>query len=603
MKNLIAILLLLITTTAYSKPPRWENIGPDGGYVRKLIPDRRNPGIWFCVTQFQIYRSKDGGISWTPVLTQSKDLDLAVQPSTSTVYAWNKVNLWKSTDTGRTFQSFCAHNCPVTIYPHPMDANFLLGTVYERQSQLAVSSNGGATWSTVSGPKSLQEHGRSLSLYGAFYLPFQPETIYVSASYRREGSDESHSVLLVTRDRFRSWSIVNHGHSFSFHSDPLYPDRAFAFDAEGIYRIDSSGWTKISDFEVQGYGSLIDVPHSPDELYYQEFDRIFRSTDGGVHWNPALKDLRVPRKRDLAVLDSPDRTLLLATDYGIYRRINGSWQLSSDGLHEFLDIAGIWNSGNRLLVIADSAFYQRVSNQNWQVRFFDRDPWIFPDPLRSDHWFLSARELRETTDGGKTWTDTGRRDDEVYFDPGLANHLFFHLEDSWQESFDGGRTTTTLPFSMRNVIQFFVEGTARNVFYFFTTFGVYRTDDGGNTLRKADAGLKIRNLKNAVPLGPPGHFLVLCANEILKTENSGDRWSHYAGLPPDFQSMELAVVDAQGRHLLALSKRRLLESTDGGKNWTDITPPLEGAQLRRILDSRQSPLTVASTRGLFRRMP
>jgi photosystem II stability/assembly factor-like uncharacterized protein len=70
----------------------WTSIGPDGGSIQALAVDPQNPGTVYATASDGIFKTTNGGASWTPV---SSDLlarfyvtALAIEPqSTGTVYA------------------------------------------------------------------------------------------------------------------------------------------------------------------------------------------------------------------------------------------------------------------------------------------------------------------------------------------------------------------------------------------------------------------------------------------------------------------------------------------------------------------------------------
>jgi hypothetical protein len=83
----------------------WELTGMTGP-VRRLAFDPAQPAVALAAASDGLWRSTDGGLSWTQATTVTQIFDLAFAADGSAAYATFLSRLWRSTDTGLTWQPF-----------------------------------------------------------------------------------------------------------------------------------------------------------------------------------------------------------------------------------------------------------------------------------------------------------------------------------------------------------------------------------------------------------------------------------------------------------------------------------------------------------------
>src|SRR5262249_2976941 len=133
----------------------YTRLGPDGGSVNVLAVDPVTPTTVYAGTTSGLFRSADGGASWTtvnPGLTYFTQSSLAVDPVTpTTLYAANHGGVFRSADGGANWTRVGAGE------PHLNDATLLAvnpmihTTVYAGTSRSGLyrSTDAGGNWTRI----------------------------------------------------------------------------------------------------------------------------------------------------------------------------------------------------------------------------------------------------------------------------------------------------------------------------------------------------------------------------------------------------------------------------------------------------------------------
>ena len=105
-----------------------------------------------------------------------------------------------------------------------------------------------------------------------------------------------------------------------------------------------------------------------------------------------------------------------------------------------------------------------------------------------------------------------------------------------------------------------------------------------------------------VQLSDPGEFLISSASGLSKTEDGGSTWQLVSTETHDSRPI---LADQEGRHLYAIGMR-LWESTDGGRNWTDISREIDTKltgprPVSAMTDPRKRPWFVSTRLGLYKK--
>jgi photosystem II stability/assembly factor-like uncharacterized protein len=286
---LLAGALCASGASADAQAPSWrfERAPIFGGDIRSLAIDPRDADIVLAGTSAgQVYRSRDGGRSWSDAGAQVPLPGWVVGVLHFDVNRPGRVwaGMWGLWGGGG----------------------------------VAWSDDLGATWATTSG--AVGEH----QIYALTTVPGSPGWLYAGT---REG-------VLASRDGGATWALATAAHPeivnvSSLSVDALQPRSVIAGTWRRAYKTDDDGATwrgifagMVEDTEVF---SLNPVQWNPGELWASTCGWVYQTRDGGEHWarfQKGLDERRTPAFRVLA-----DGGLLAGTVSGAYVSRDGgaSW--------------------------------------------------------------------------------------------------------------------------------------------------------------------------------------------------------------------------------------------------------------------------------------
>jgi len=250
-----------------------------------------------------LYRSDDGGEKWQLInpnraLIQRAWYYMHVFPdpkNADTLYILN-VQFFKSTDGGRSFNK---------IKP-PHGDNHALWIDPANTRRMISGDDGGATVTLDGGKTWTQQNNQPTA---QFYHVITDNAV----PYRVYGAQQDNSTVAIASrsdsgaiDR-PDWYPVGGGEAGYIAPYPTEPNVVYAADYEGnLTRFDKrtgqvqniSPWPEITDGEgaaklehrFQWTAPVVISPHDPNVLYHGG-ERLFRTSDGGMHWEAISPDL------------------------------------------------------------------------------------------------------------------------------------------------------------------------------------------------------------------------------------------------------------------------------------------------------------------------
>jgi photosystem II stability/assembly factor-like uncharacterized protein len=180
--------------------------------------------------------------------------------------------------------------------------------------------------------------------------------------------------------------------------------------------------------------------------------------------------------------------------------------------------------------------------------------------------------LFRTVDGGQSWTELA----------GLRGH---GSGPSWQPGAGG--------MCLHTIIQH--PSDPQRIFVAISAAGAFRTDDGGQTWRPVNRGLKSEGIPDeTAEVGHCVHRLAMHPSrpevlfmqkhwDVMRTDNAGESWQEVSGnLPTDFgfaidvhahepETVYVVPIKSDSEHYPLDGKLRVYRSRTGGNEWEALT--------------------------------
>ncbi|MBN1449195.1 MAG: hypothetical protein JXA28_14810 [Bacteroidetes bacterium] len=514
------------------------------------IRDSRNAMISITVDSVpgegsRVYVTNDGGESWSEVgSVRQQFVGYARTPpepggffgDSIVVAVHERTTPVISTDRGRTWK-WCA---PVSGFIEALSFDESgSGYVVDESSRVWKTLDFGESW--VKCREGMETHPSGQNL--GCIAQFGPDTVVTMDFYGQ---------VMRTVDGGISWDAIRTGELWEFLKlQFVTPELGWVvaedrFEGGRRYLRTTDGgvtWSDFGDFPVTGqnpYFFHLDQRHAygvRNHLYSQTSDSlIFRSTDGGSHWEPVYF---------WSEADSIDLNIL----------VRGHWFCSRDTGYAPL-------KGNRLLRTTDGGDTWDLlpgpivvvgSENDMRLEWMDArgSPMV---------WIAATREILRTEDAGATWTSVLSLPDSVTDSHGfskvevLSDGGIFVLSDKRiYHSSDDGLTwenwEATAPWNARTVqftkLEGIEAGANQNLYWYGSQSNINTTTDGWKT----------RHLE----------------------------WSFGFEIVRSYTYT--FFLDRQ--HMWIYGMNAIYRSTDGGINWTNVTPSIP--QSPRILSTWPQP--------------
>lgn len=561
----------------------WRNSGlRDSGAISAITIDPRNPRRIYVAAagslyngggQRGVYRTTDGGRSWTRILAGANDFtgatELLLDPRDSNrMYAvmWDHrrvpnlrqyggvgSGVYRSVNGGATWQRLDS-----LVPAGPMVGRIGLGMAPNDPDRLyAILSRGNTGAATFDGFLRSTDGGTSWTR-----MPDSPVLTESQSSFPwwfgkvwvdPKDADHAHVAgvgLLTTRNGGQSWKYDDESIHVDHHAmvwDPRYPDRVYLGNDGGIYRSDAGGdgaWVKSSYQPFMQFYSAAITPQDASRYSGGTQDNGSLRSWGGSDFNQYLggdgeENQINPRNRD---------NVFACLQYGNCYR-------STDG-------------GETMTYFADQVVSDR---RNWftPIELDPRDPAVL---------YTGGNRLNRSADGGVTWS---------VISPDLT----------------GGPGPEAYPFGTITTIGPAYDG--RTVYVGTDDGRIWVTRDLGASWRLLrSGGLWVSRI--AVSPADPGQVWVTLsgyragspAPHVLSSRNYGASWSDRSGNLP--QAPVNDVVLGPGRTVYIATDQGVFSATGG--SWRRLTRGLPMVPVDDIEYDRTSHRLVAATfgRGLYR---
>ncbi|HEX7319565.1 MAG TPA: hypothetical protein VF399_04315 [bacterium] len=340
MRKLIVCIMGLCLSAGFAA---WQSIGPYGGslYSMGVAPSNNNI-IYIASYSYpsSICKSTNAGDSWAKVSSIDNYIYfLAVDPvNPDIVYAGYYNVLYRSTNGGGSWTYYSMADYYFELMVHPTQPNILYaaGEAYDGVNYTMTffkSTDSGVNWSHV------HLNSYSGNCYCMGIDPSNPNAVYAGGYYYNSTYYPS---VYKSTDGGASFADVSSGlpsscyYVYSVAVHPTDPSIVYAGAYNGIYRSTIGGGSWVSVYAPYGYVQRLATTNANPAVVYAGADTaVYKSTDNGLSWSYAGAGLRGKSYRCLAVHDADANMVYLASANGFFKSTNGgsNWLLSVAGMN------------------------------------------------------------------------------------------------------------------------------------------------------------------------------------------------------------------------------------------------------------------------------
>lgn len=513
----------------------------------------------------------------------------------------------------------------------PVDSNtFYVGSA---TGSTWKTTNGGATWTP------LYENIVSLSVADIKVNPQNGKTLYVSTGDPDQGFDKSIGVLKSlnggaswTNIGPSSWTLDSFVETGSILINPADTSHLTLATSQGIYKSHNSGATWQRTFPVQ-FKQLLYCPSDTSVMYGTTEEgasaQIRRSTDGGYSWSLATTFSDAQRINIAVCPSAPSIVMAIVSEDGTsgLKGIYKSTDYGASFVPVFLNDASC--TGN--LIGGDNSLPTTSCNAHgWY------DLCIAIDPANQNNVTIGGINSYYSSDGGLTWDIATQWWNEEWglqvvhadkhwlgYNP-LTHALFLGcdggvyktyapLANNWKDLSNGLCITQFYRNAINNDVSFCLGGAQDNGSKLLDGSAVenltggdgmqclisyndaaniwYTATQNGYVNVTFDAGANFSSITDDLPtpgawitpyVQHPSHAptLYIGYRGVHKTTDGGVNWS---AISPNFSSDNiefLAVAASNPDYIYAVrdagSVSRIHYTTNGGTSWLGLTPPFGG---------------------------
>jgi photosystem II stability/assembly factor-like uncharacterized protein len=578
--------------------------GPPGGDVFSIAIDPHTPTTVYALAENVVYKSVDGGGSWSRLRRLlGHDLPtITIDPSnTSRLFVLVKGAIVRTSNGGDSWQSVEANS------ERPVASGSLVYAI----DHFAVyqSRDGGETWRNLT---SLGELAYDL-LTAFAYDPRRPSLLYLSMS--KNG-------ILKSVDGGESWENVARdlpkGDVRAIAIDPSNPAVVYAgIDGVGVFRTRDAGgrWNPTSSgLSNRRIHSLAIDPAKPSVIYAGTDGGVFKTIDAGEHWLWSGSGVNTSTVRALAIDPSHSDVVYAGCEEGgsIFKTVDGgkTWLPARSGVTSARTMLVTQGRGVNSLYTATLEEVFAYRGGKWftiaaSPRDFEGDAIsaLVADVANSDVVYVGTANwqtgrhghLYRSRNGGVTWSvvdgglgTTPVRD--IAIDPRDGGVLWARTGRGLLTSRDSGASWTEVRWnggsldSYRPVLD---PRHSSTVYALQPLERLLKSMDGGVTWSIATKGLPTQywdrgaSISSVVidPTAPDALYVSQSyryddRQPLYRSMDGGMSWVPWGPSLPRPGLWSLIIDPTNPRLLLGVSGARILRSTDGGENWSEIAGDL-----------------------------
>jgi photosystem II stability/assembly factor-like uncharacterized protein len=566
--RIIPLLVIVLWMSAALAEQPWQPVGPDGGNVRSLAIDPKNPDRIFLGTSAgNLYLSTDKGASWSrfarPGNSAEMVLDhIVIDPSDARnifASAWNAQlpnsdgDLYRSNDAGKTWE-IVADLHGKSLRTLSMAASNPKILVVGALDGIYRSRNGGHDFERISP----EHHAEIKNVESIAIDPVNPDVIYAGTWHlpwkTEDGGQTWHSIKK---------GVIDDSDVFSIVIDPSQPANLFISACSGIYRSDSAGelFRKIQGipYSARRTRMLQMDPTNHNVVYAGTTEGLWKTTDAGATWkhmtgsNIIINDVLIDPRNSLRVLLATDRSGVLASNDG-----GVTFTASNRGFTHRQAAALLVDRNDSAILYAGV-----LNDKEYGGVFVSRDAGL---TWKQNSDGLDGRDvfvLRQAADNSLiAGTDHGL----FTLQPNAAYWLPRDLPSSKAPvqlaKKNAGRAASASELAPRvNVLELAAER-----WFVATSTALFVSSDSGKSWHTES----LPGVGVPVSISVAGKVIAIAGrNTVAVSVNGGESWLPVKTLEADFDINSVAV-DNSGDVWLA-ARTGLFRSTDAGDSWKKVS--------------------------------
>ncbi len=637
--------ILLCFSTAFAAD--WAELGPDGGDVRSLALDPKNPDhILLGTASGQIYGSLNGGRSWSRLAQFGASDDYVLDNiafdhvDSSVIYAavWSVErqkdagDLFVSRDSGNTWQPIPAMHGK-SIRALEISASDPKVLVIGALDGVFRSKDSGRTWEKISP----ENHAHIKDIESLAIDPTNPDIVYAGTWH----------LAWKTADGGKTWQWIKQGviddsDVFSLIIDHSNPKTVFLSACSGIYKSENAGelFRKIQGIPSSARRTRVlqQDPVNANVIYAGTTEGLYKSVNAGKTFsrmtgpNIIVNDVLIDPRNPQRVLLATDRAGVLASDNGAQ-----SFVASNRGYSHRQVVAVLVDRRNPDTIYTGvvndkdfgGVFMTRDAGMSWTQKsrgLKDRDVFTLQQAPNGALFAGTNRGIASLAPGADEWLPSGAVIKErklpvpkvkkgvkplpakvVVEKSELAARVseldfgktawFAATSAGVYVSRDQGATWRGGPIQLDN--HFVSVSAADDTVLAATSLNAYMSGDGGANWKQVSVPSFVTRIYSAT-VGPEQSLWLSTHQGALRSIDHGATWEHVTG-GLAWKHVLNVTWDQENGRLLATSRvgKGVYESFDGGKTWryTDESSLL----VRSVLGYRGGLLAATAYNGLVKK--
>jgi photosystem II stability/assembly factor-like uncharacterized protein len=612
------------------KAMHWQLISANenfrNGQDIKVHPS--NPNIVYVATKKKIYKTVNGGLSWTQVYNGLGTVEqlLIHKNCPDTVLAATSTGLMKTVNGGQSWTNLFNKRC-WDIVENPLNINTLYLSVHNSQARKAEvykSLNFGNSWTLLDSnwyqPANLAQASDIGCKLGV--TPADTNRIYAGLIGDSKTGDNGWIGIYYSADGGISWNNPD-----SIDGGPYVPgmDKNTNWYVAGYSNGYHQGW----------YNFDIDVSSvNPDKLWIGTIWACESDNKGkNIEYIRGTRNLEM--HADVQDIDVVGNDIWYVSDGGVnYSNTEmQSVEVRNNGIHsgDYWGFGQGWNedtwTGGRYHN-GDAVFHENYGFGNVIFQGGAEKSTGYVNPLDNRHCYYSDISDKMTPDSisvsAVSVSSISLYPNESYsvlnsseleFDPRYADVLYLGYDNKFYKSTDGGGTFSvlyTFPTSAR-VLEFEISPVNPDIIYVLVRNGytgrVYRSNDGGNTFNVTTILPANNRSRLDLTLNPSdtgnlwvSTFYGANGQKVYETTDGGQTWINRTTSVLDGHRIRDILYQAGTGDLVYIATETGLFYWDGQlNNWVDYSnglPFLTGA-LKMAPFYRDGKLRLASSRGIW----